>query len=126
MPLSYVLPHDQADLQDAMTKNPTRHYIVKPSSSSQGKGIFITNNYTEVSGLGQSSIVSEYVDQPLLLDGFKFDMRIYVALTCINPLRIYMYDDGLVRFATKKYSNDVSSRFTHLTNYSLNKKSANF
>jgi hypothetical protein len=45
-------------------------------------------------------VVSQYVDNPLLVDGYKFDLRIYVALTSINPLRIYIYEDGLARFAT--------------------------
>jgi hypothetical protein len=66
----------------------------------------------------------------LLIDDLKFDLRVYVALTSINPLRIYMYEDGLVRFATHKYkpfvANGKQSQYTHLTNYSLNKFSANF
>ena len=45
-------------------------------------------------------IESVYIDDPLLIDGYKFDLRVYVALTSINPLRIYMYEDGLARFAT--------------------------
>jgi len=47
-----------------------------------------------------------------------------VLLTSLNPLRIYLYDDGLVRFASNKYTNDsssVSDVFMHLTNYSINK-----
>ena len=27
-------------------------------------------------------------------------MRLYVVMTSINPLRIYMYKDGLARFAS--------------------------
>jgi len=65
-----------------------------------------------------------------LLDGYKFDLRIYVALTCINPLRIYVYEEGLVRLATVKYTSAISSlkhnQYTHLTNYSLNKHNAAF
>ena len=57
-------------------------------------------------------IVSEYIHNPLLLDGYKFDLRIYVALTSINPLRIYTYDEGLVRLATVKYNMDMSD-FKH-------------
>jgi hypothetical protein len=75
--------------------------------------------------------VSEYINNPLLFDGYKFDMRIYVAITCINPLRLYIYDEGLTRFATSKYDNNIignkkQSKYTHLTNYSLNKNNPNF
>lgn len=41
--------------------------------------------------------------QPFLIDGFKFDMRIYVLLTSCDPLRIFMYEEGLARFATMPY-----------------------
>jgi hypothetical protein len=44
----------------------------------------------------------------MLVNGLKFDLRIYVAVTCINPLRIYIYEDGLARFATVEYSLDLS------------------
>lgn len=56
-------------------------------------------------------------------------MRIYAAITCFNPLRIYIYEDGLARFATSEYLFDLSTKenmFAHLTNYSLNKFSENF
>jgi len=54
-------------------------------------------------------------------------MRVYVAVTSNNPLRIYMFDDGLARFATQPYSMDnIGDRMSHLTNYSLNKHSDNF
>ena len=68
-------------------------------------------------------IVSEYIKNPLLINSLKFDMRIYVAITSINPLRLYIYDEGLARFATVKYSNsDIKNAYAHLTNYSINKK----
>lgn len=130
VPESYVLPHDSAQLMETMQKNPERYYIVKPSSSSQGKGIFITNNFTEVQSLKQSCIVSQYIHNPLLMDGYKFDLRIYVAMTSIDPLRIYIYEEGLVRLATVKYNMDLNNavynQYTHLTNYSLNKYNAAF
>ena len=48
----------------------------------------------------------------------------------INPMTIFLYEDGIVRLATEKYSNDASKGFddpfVHLTNYSLNKNSKAF
>jgi len=67
--------------------------------------------------------------QPLLIDGRKFDLRVYVLVTSIDPLRIYVYEEGLARFATEQYTTDqdlIGNNFIHLTNYSLNKDSENF
>lgn len=73
----------------------------------------------------QPLVASHYIGNPLLINGLKFDLRIYVAIMSINPLRVYIYDEGLARFATCKYS-DVAyetkaNRYMHLTNYSINK-----
>jgi len=58
-----------------------------------------------------------------LIDGYKFDLRVYVALTSVNPLRLYVYDEGLVRFASERYdTTDLKNVFSHLTNYSINKR----
>lgn len=55
-------------------------------------------------------IVSHYLADPYLINGLKFDLRIYVALTSIHPLRIYIYEEGLARFATSKYTTDPSTK----------------
>jgi tubulin polyglutamylase TTLL4 len=61
-----------------------------------------------------------------LIDGHKFDFRIYVLVTSVvEPLTVFLYKDGLVRLASEKYSlgkNSTSDPYMHLTNYSLNKK----
>jgi hypothetical protein len=72
----------------------------------------------------QGVLVSDYIQDPLLINGLKFDLRIYVLVTSFNPLRVYIYEEGLVRFATEPFTLDpaqMSNRFIHLTNYSINK-----
>ena len=70
-----------------------------------------------------SSVVQEYIRHPFLIGGYKWDLRIYVCITSIRPLRIYAYREGLARFATNKYDlNALSDPFSHLTNVSLNKQ----
>ena len=41
-----------------------------------------------------------YVDRPLLINEAKFDLRFYAYCPSLEPLRIYIYDQGLVRFAS--------------------------
>lgn len=48
-------------------------------------------------------IVQHYIALPYLINSSKFDLRIYVYVTCYDPLRIYVYDNGLARFASVKY-----------------------
>jgi hypothetical protein len=46
-------------------------------------------------------------------------------VTSFDPLKVYMFKEGLVRFATQKYTNSnksVDKQYIHLTNYSVNKK----
>lgn len=101
---------------------------MKPHNRSQGKGIIVTDDIEVIaSRLDKYSqlVVSQYVDNPLLINGFKFDLRIYVGITSVYPLRLYIYEEGLARFATETYSNDLTGEkraFRHLTNYSVNKK----
>ena len=71
-------------------------------------------------------VVSKYIFNPLLISGYKFDIRLYVLVTSFDPLRIYIYNEGLVRFASEPYEADKDSQFCHLTNYSINKNSETF
>ena len=75
-------------------------------------------------------MVQKYIVKPHVIDGFKYDLRIYVVLTGINPLRVYVYKDGLARFATVPYQkpNDKNMKnlFMHLTNFAINKENENF
>jgi len=78
--------------------------------------------------MSEKSVICKYISNPLLVNGHKFDLRIYVLITSIDPLRIYVFNEGLARFASEPYSHKVGTKnlFQHLTNYSINKKSDQF
>ncbi|KFZ48222.1 Tubulin polyglutamylase TTLL13, partial [Antrostomus carolinensis] len=128
-PRTWCLPADYGDFQAYRRARKTRTFICKPDSGCQGRGIFITRNSEEIKH-GEHMICQQYISKPFLIDGFKFDMRIYVLITSCDPLRIFVYKEGLARFATMRYI-DPSSRnlgdiCMHLTNYAINKHNENF
>uniref|UniRef100_A0A5K3FN36 Tubulin--tyrosine ligase-like protein 5 n=1 Tax=Mesocestoides corti TaxID=53468 RepID=A0A5K3FN36_MESCO len=127
IPKTFVLPSELADLRTDYAKG-HGPYIVKPVASSRGRGIHIINNPDALTTTDQV-IVSRYVSNPLLIDGFKFDLRLYVAVTSYSPLFIYIYEEGLARFATVRYQKGTKhykNLCMHLTNYSVNKKNHHF
>ncbi|XP_059157230.1 tubulin polyglutamylase TTLL5-like isoform X3 [Physella acuta] len=127
IPPSYVLPGDYQDFCSSFLKD-KGPYIVKPVASSRGRGVFLINHPDQVP-LDENVIVSKYISSPLVIDGFKFDVRLYVTVTSYDPLVIYLYEEGLTRFATVKYEKNVKhlrNQCMHLTNYSVNKKSQDY
>ena len=103
-PKTWLLPYDYESICNHLNeKNDNfKCVIVKPIAGSQGKGIYLALNSEDLNP-EDSNVVQEYIHNPLLIDGFKFDLRIYVLITCAEPLRILIYQEGLVRLCTKLY-----------------------
>lgn len=81
---------------------------MKPSGRAQGKGIFLVNKLNQLkkwatcskipfqsaSPFKESYVISKYIDDPLLIGGKKFDLRIYVLVTSYRPIKCYLYKVG--------------------------------
>lgn len=62
----------------------------------------------------------------MLIGGKKFDIRQWVCIQDYNPPKIWFYDECYVRFCADDYSLDnISNRFQHLTNNSIQKYNKN-
>ena len=126
-PKTYVIPEDYEVLQSTMETEKIL-WILKPAASSCGKGIKVVKSITDIPKKNRF-VVSKYISDPHTINGYKYDLRVYVCVTSYDPLRVYLYQDGLVRFATEQYKinkRNLKKRFIHLTNFSVNKKSKNF
>lgn len=127
IPESYIIPEEFNEFHAAFLKD-RKPWIVKPVASSRGRGIYLVNHPSQVP-LDDNLLVCKYISNPLLVDGFKFDLRLYVGVTCFDPVRVYLYEEGLTRFATVKYDKtgkNIKNVCMHLTNYSVNKKNSDF
>lgn len=123
-PETYYLPPETKQLENAFPTS--KYWIQKPAGGSRGKGITLINDFNEATG---KVVVQKYIDRPILINGFKFDLRFYVAVPSLDPLRVYLYDNGLVRLATSKYETNFENPevlSAHLTNFSINKESEEF
>ncbi|KAE9535227.1 hypothetical protein AGLY_007960 [Aphis glycines] len=128
IPISYILPRQAKTLRQVWEKNDKEKWIVKPPASYRGTGIRVISKWGEIPKK-VPLVVQRYIDNPYLINDTKFDLRLYILITSINPLRLYLYDNGLVRFASVKYSSNLTTicdRYMHLTNYSINRLSSQY
>ncbi|KAK2582281.1 hypothetical protein KPH14_004624 [Odynerus spinipes] len=129
VPKTYILPHDRDLLLKIWAKNDNKKWILKPPASSRGRGIKVISKKTQIPKPCDYLVIQRYLSRPKLINGNKFDLRLYVLVTSFDPLRIYFYTEGLVRFASNEYIYSVSNlhdQFMHLTNYSINKCSSHY
>lgn len=148
-PDTYIMPSDmdifvrllKLEIQAAVSgrKSSEGFWIMKPVASSCGRGISVVTSSQALAMLTSSStskkkaaaaksmLFQKYLDNPLLINKKKFDLRIYVLVTGVDPLRVYIHKEGLTRISTSNFSlKNIKNRFAHLTNYSVNKKNAIF
>ncbi|XP_015255803.1 PREDICTED: tubulin polyglutamylase TTLL4 [Cyprinodon variegatus] len=128
-PRTFILPQDIKLLRKAWEEGGSKQkWIVKPPASARGTGIQVIHKWSQLPRK-RPLLVQKYLHKPYLIGGNKFDLRIYVYVTCYDPLRVYVFSDGLVRFASCKYSSSMktlNNKFMHLTNYSVNKKNSEY
>ena len=134
-PRTFLYPEEEAKFLKYFKKNKGNAcFIAKPTSGSQGDGIILINKLTDLPNNRFSAppelVIQEYIDNPLIIDNKKFDLRLYVVIENVKPLRAFLCDEGLARFATEDYQkiskDNLRNYFMHLTNYSLNKMSPKF
>ena len=136
VPKSWVLPEQSGEFLAQISAKKKHTYILKPDNGCQGKGIHLVQTAGRARQVMDSYesnanvVAQRYLAKPFLIDGLKFDMRIYVVVISCDPLRVFIHKDGLVRFCTEPYqapsADNIRTSCMHLTNYSLNKHNENF
>jgi len=127
LPETYILPGDMNKLKAAWDQtDPNIRWILKPPASARGTGIQVIGKMSQLPS-DKEFILQSYVNNPRLINGHKFDIRMYVLVCSFNPLRIYIYEEGFARFASEKYNllaDSLENQYVHLTNFSINKNSS--
>jgi hypothetical protein len=72
-------------------------------------------------------VIQKYLENPYLIDGRKFDIRVWVLLT--HDLTCYFFKEGYIRLSSEIYKHDadsVNNQFMHLTNNAVQKHSTSY
>ncbi|KYO36794.1 tubulin polyglutamylase TTLL7 isoform A [Alligator mississippiensis] len=133
IPRTWIFPAEYTQFQNYVKelkkKRRQKTFIIKPANGAMGHGISLIRNGEKIQAQDHL-IVQEYLDKPFLMEGYKFDLRVYILVTSCDPLKIFLYHDGLVRMGTEKYhppsDSNLSQLYMHLTNYSVNKHNEHF
>ena len=119
----YFQPTGTHSLINLINKR-AKTFNVKVEASCRGRGIFLTRNYKHLDK-NEHYVVQMYLHKPYPIDDLKFYLRIYLVLCCVNPMRAFIYKEGMVRFATEPYwspaPSNIKNMCVHLTNYAINK-----
>lgn len=51
-----------------------------------------------------SFIIQKYIERPMLINGYKFDIRVWALLT--QNLEVYFFKEGYLRFSSKPYTTE--------------------
>ncbi|KAI0229101.1 putative tubulin polyglutamylase TTLL9 [Lamellibrachia satsuma] len=138
-PMTYELPSEYHIFVEEFKKNPGQIWIMKPIAKSQGKGIFLFRRLKDIvewkkgeyqahlqndqnKELPETYVVQRYINNPYLIGGRKFDLRVYVLVTSYYPLKMWLYRGGFARFSNTRFSMDaIDDTYVHLTNVAIQK-----
>ena len=119
-PHVYSMPNEYHEWLQHAHEDPDHKWILKPKNSSRGRGIEVVRDLADVP-LDKKFMVQDYLDDPHLINERKYVLRLYVLISSVEPLQVYLYDEGFAKLASDPYDlNDLDNLFSHLTNPDIN------
>ena len=125
-------------------KIPKTHYIgknlwiLKRTNLNRGRQMKVLSNIDEIvkeinlmfeEKKPNNLIIQKYIEAPLLYNGRKFDIRIWVLFTYVgkcDKYEVYVFKEGHLKACSDIFNIDSDNLFIHLTNYSVQKYNKNF
>ena len=127
IPETYLYPGQKDEIKKKFKNyhyDPKDVWLFKPARDSFARGIHIIDNYSEIEkSRSKNYLISRYIMNPMLIRNKKFDMRAYIIVTGMNPLKIYFYKDGYVKIPVKDYTLDykyIKDGCIHITTSDTN------
>ncbi len=141
-PETYCL-HRTLDCQfffENLSKTEKDIWILKPANLSMGRGIKVFGDHNQLkllslhpqlhrrTGDGRfRQVVQQYIQNPLLLEDRKSEIRIYWLLGCVDPLQVFVFPEGTVRLTAEPFVlENFDNKYIHVTNIDQQKEHPDF
>ncbi|XP_056455926.1 probable tubulin polyglutamylase TTLL9 isoform X2 [Gadus chalcogrammus] len=141
-PQTFELPGEYHLFVEEFKRSAGSTWIMKPVARSQGKGIFLFRKLKDITDWKkdgtrseeqkndvhvESYVAQRYIENPYLISGRKFDLRVYVMVTSYIPLKAWLYRDGFARFSNTRFSlSSIDDQYVHLTNVAVQKTAPDY
>ncbi|XP_073794570.1 probable tubulin polyglutamylase TTLL9 isoform X3 [Danio rerio] len=118
-PRTFELPSEYHIFVEEFKKSPGNTWIMKPDGSRSEE----QKDEAQV----ESYVAQRYIENPYLIAGRKFDLRVYVLVTSYIPLKAWLYRDGFARFSNTRFSlSSIDDQYVHLTNVAVQKTAPDY
>lgn len=114
-------------------------WILKPGGLSRGEGIKILWNFDRLKKsfrdngklarhcVKERYVAQRYIQNPLLLNDRKSEIRVYWLVASVRPLMVLMYQEGTSRLNTMPFKlDDYDNPLVHITNVFQQKKNPDY
>ncbi|XP_053309213.1 probable tubulin polyglutamylase TTLL9 isoform X2 [Spea bombifrons] len=141
-PKTFDLPSEYHLFVEEFRRSPGITWIMKPVARSQGRGIFLFRKLKDIMDWKKDAarsdetkdeipvenyVAQRYIENPYLIGGRKFDLRVYVLVTSYVPLRAWLYRDGFARFSNTRFTlSSIDDQYIHLTNVAVQKTAPDY
>jgi len=112
----FVLPQDMqkfrlklAEKDDTMRPTGSSFWVLKADGRNNGRGIYLIQNSSQLAEMVDFSrmtyIAQPLLSRPLLLGGHTFHVRTYIAISSVQPLKVWFHlTEGQLNFSPRKRS----------------------
>ncbi len=121
-PMTYILPRD---IEKCINDN-NKHFILKTLRGFQRKGVILVNNkYDIYKNKDDYEVAQVYINNPLLINKFKFDVRTFIVVDCNYGIYLYknsynVYTKYPFNFKSMDRDKKINQVFTEDSHYDEN------
>lgn len=116
-PESFLLPVEDPELRRLLERY--KVLIQKPASGSKGEGISLVDRPEQVIN-NRFHVLQQYLEPPDLIRGRKYHVRVFIAITRLEPLRVFVHREGYIRLCNVPFQPTSSGHLEsniHVTNF---------